>query len=82
VRQGSAVAHRIAAHPKRSDALSPRIETRPSKTRAGTGAGLERIERWSAEITSLVERDPACERLMTVPGIAPISSNATVARRG
>jgi hypothetical protein len=38
----------------------------------------ERIESLSADMTSLVETR-ACERLMTVPGIAPIISTATVA---
>jgi transposase len=42
----------------------------------------ERIEGLSADITSVVERDPACERLMTVPGIGPIISSATVAAIG
>ena len=42
----------------------------------------ERIEGLSADITSLVEKDPACERLMTVPGIGPIISSAMVAAIG
>src|SRR5258706_5595047 len=42
----------------------------------------ERIEGSSADITSLVEKDPACERLMTVPGIGPIISIAMVAAIG
>jgi transposase len=32
--------------------------------------------------TDLVAQDPACERLMTVPGIGPIISSATVAAIG
>ena len=42
----------------------------------------ERIEGLSADITNLVERDPACVRLMTVLGIGPIISIATVAAIG
>jgi len=38
----------------------------------------ERIEGLSADITNLVERDPACVRLMTVLGIGPIISIATI----
>src|SRR5258708_26183893 len=37
----------------------------------------ERIEGLSTDITSLVEQDPACARLMTVPGIGPIISSAS-----
>jgi transposase len=42
----------------------------------------ERIEGLSADITNLVERDPACVRVMTVLGIGPIISIATVAAIG
>jgi transposase len=42
----------------------------------------ERIEGLSAEITALAEQDMACKRLMTVPGIGPIISSATVAAIG
>src|SRR6516165_7006186 len=42
----------------------------------------ERIDGLSANIASLVEKDPACERLMTVPGIGPIISSAMVAAIG
>src|SRR6516165_2205261 len=42
----------------------------------------ERIESLSAEITRLVEQDPACQRLMTVPGIGPLTSSAMVAAIG
>jgi transposase len=42
----------------------------------------ERIEGVSAEIEALADEDPACERLMTVPGIGPIISSATVAAIG
>ena len=52
---------------KRSDVLSPRV-MRIIEDLAGDWRRLgERIEGLSADITSLVEKDPACERLMTVP---------------
>src|SRR5215475_1160048 len=38
----------------------------------------DRIEALSAEILNLSEKDPACHRLMTVPGIGPIISSAVV----
>jgi transposase len=67
---------------KRSDVLSPRM-MRIIEDLAGDWRRLdERIEGLSADITSLVERDPACERLMTVPGIGPIISSAMVAAIG
>jgi transposase len=67
---------------KRSDALSPRM-MHLIEDLAGDWPRLdERIEGLSTDITSLVEQDPACERLMTVPGIGPIISTATVAAIG
>jgi Transposase IS116/IS110/IS902 family len=39
----------------------------------------ERIKSVSSEIEALADQDPSCERLMTVPGIGPIISSATVA---
>jgi transposase len=42
----------------------------------------ERIEGLSADIETLVQHDPACQRLMTVPGIGPIISSAMVAAIG
>jgi hypothetical protein len=41
----------------------------------------ERIESLSDEIEALAHQDPACERLMTVPGIGPIISSAMVGDR-
>jgi transposase len=59
---------------KRSDALSARM-MRIIEDLAGYWRRLdERIEGLSTDTTSLVEQDPACERLMTVPGIGPIIS--------
>jgi transposase len=42
----------------------------------------ERIEGLSDEIEAVAHHDPACERLMTVPGIGPIISSAMVAAIG
>src|SRR4249919_4085502 len=42
----------------------------------------ERIEGLSTEIGALACQDPACDRLMTVPGIGPIISSAMVAAIG
>jgi transposase len=42
----------------------------------------ERIEGLSTDIKALADQDPACERLMTVPGIGPIISSAMVAAIG
>ena len=42
----------------------------------------ERLKALSAEIQSLSDHDPACQRLMTVPGIGPIISSAVVAAIG
>jgi transposase len=41
-----------------------------------------RIEGLSQEIEALAHQDPACERLMTVPGIGAIISSAMVAAIG
>ena len=41
-----------------------------------------RVDDVTEEIEALVKRDEACERLMTVPGIGPIISSATVATIG
>ena len=42
----------------------------------------ERIKGLSSEIETLAHQDTACERLITVPGIGPIISSATVAAIG
>jgi transposase len=67
---------------RRSDALSPRMMRLIEDLASDWRRLDERIEGLSADITSLVEQDPACERLMTVPGIGPIISSATVAAIG
>ena len=67
---------------KRTDVLSPRM-LRIIEDLAGDWRRLdERIESLSAEITRVVEQDPACQRLTTVPGIGPIISSAMVAAIG
>jgi len=67
---------------KRSDVVSPRM-MRLIEDLTGDWRRLdERIEGLSADIASLVEKDLACERLMTVPGIGPIISSAMVAAIG
>jgi transposase len=66
----------------RSDVLSPRM-MRVIEDLAGDWHRLdERIEGLSTEIAALADKDPACERLMTVPGIGPIISSAMVAAIG
>ena len=42
----------------------------------------ERIEGLTTEIETLARQDTGCERLMSVPGIGPIISSATVAAIG
>jgi transposase len=42
----------------------------------------ERIRGLPQEIKALARQDPACERLITVPGIGPIISSAIVAAIG
>jgi transposase len=42
----------------------------------------ERIAAVSAEIEALAEQDDCCQRLMSVPGIGPITSSAMVAAIG
>jgi transposase len=66
----------------RSDVLSPRM-MHVIEELAGDWHRLdERIEGVSADIEALADQDPGCERLMTVPGIGPIISSATVAAIG
>jgi transposase len=69
----------LAAPP---DVLSPRM-VRIIEDLAGDWRRLdERIEGLSAEIEVLAREDSGCERLMSVPGIGPIISSATVAAIG
>jgi transposase len=67
---------------KRSDVLSPRM-MRIIEELAGDWHRLdERIGGLSTDIKALADQDPACERLMSVPGIGPIISSAMVAAIG
>jgi transposase len=64
------------------DKLSPRM-LRTIETLVTDWRRLdERIEAVSTEIEALAEKDSGCQRLMTVPGIGPIISSATVAAIG
>src|SRR5713101_6240614 len=66
----------------RTDVLSPRM-LRIIEDLGGDWRRLdERIEGLSTEIGALACGDPACDRLMTVPGIGPIISSAMVAAIG
>jgi transposase len=66
----------------RSDLLSPRMLRVIEEQMADWRRLDERIEGLSKEIEALARQDPACERLMTVPGIGPIISSAMVAAIG
>ena len=71
---------RILAAP--GDVLSPRM-VHTIEDLAGDWRRLdERIERLSEEIEALGRKYAGCERLMSVPGIGPIISTATVAAIG
>ena len=71
---------RILATPP--DVLSPRM-ARAIEGLTGDWRWLDqRIEELSSEIEELASRDPACVRLMSVPGIGPIISSAMVAAIG
>jgi transposase len=71
---------RILATPP--DVLSPRM-VRLIEGLAGDWRRLdERIAGLSAEIEALARGDSGCERLMSVPGIGPLISSATVAAIG
>jgi transposase len=67
---------------KRADLLSSRMMRIIEDLAADWRRLDERIEGLSTDITRVVEQDPACERLMTVPGIGPIISSAMVAAIG
>ncbi|MFZ1104066.1 MAG: IS110 family transposase [Hyphomicrobiaceae bacterium] len=66
----------------RTDALSPRLLHVIEDLVADWRRLDERIEDVSLEIEGVACRDAGCERLMTVPGIGPIISSATVAAIG
>jgi transposase len=66
----------------RSDALSARMVRVIEELAADWRRLDERIEGLSREIEALARKDIGCERLMSVPGIGPIISSATVAAIG
>jgi transposase len=66
----------------RSDALAPRMLRIIEELACDWRRLDERIERLSQEIETLARQNPACGRLMTVPGIGPIISSAMVAAIG
>lgn len=66
----------------RTDVLSPRM-VRTIEDLADDWRSLDRrVENISAEIQALGQDEPGCERLMTVPGIGPLISSATVCAIG
>jgi transposase len=66
----------------RTDVLSPRM-VRTIEDLARDWRRLdERIEGLTTEIETLARQDTGCDRLMSVPGIGPIISSATVAAIG
>jgi transposase len=66
----------------RTDLLSPRM-LHVIEDLAGDWRRLdERIEALSTEIGAIAAADPNCQRTMTVPGVGPIISSATVAAIG
>src|SRR5712672_194040 len=66
----------------RTDALSPRM-LRVIEELTGDWRRLDqRIDGLTGEIEALARQDQACSRLMTVPGIGPITSSAMVAAIG
>jgi transposase len=66
----------------RTDVLSPRI-LRIVEDLVGDWRRLdERIKGLSGEIEALARQDQGCARLMSVPGIGPITSSAMVAAIG
>jgi transposase len=66
----------------RTDVLSPRM-ARTIEDLARDWRRLdERIEGLTTEIETIARQDAGCERLMSVPGIGPIISSATVAAIG
>src|SRR5262245_42461367 len=66
----------------RTDVLSPRLLHIIEDLVADWRRLDERIDTVALEIEALANQNASCERLMTVPGIGPIISSATVAAIG
>jgi transposase len=66
----------------RTDVLSPRLLHIIEDLVADWRRLDQRIDDVSLQIEALAKADAACERLMTVPGVGPIISSATVAAIG
>ncbi len=66
----------------RTDLLAPRLIHTIEGLATDWRRLDERIDEISAEIEAMARKDAGCERLMTVPGIGPIISSATVATIG
>jgi transposase len=69
----------LASH---TDMLSPRMLRVIDELTADWRRLDERIDGLSAEIEAVARQDAGCERLMSVPGLGPIISSATVAAIG
>ncbi len=67
---------------KAPDALSPRMVRIIENLAADWRRLDERVEEVSTEIEMLARKEAPCQRLMTVPGIGPLISSATVATIG
>src|SRR2546430_5957804 len=66
----------------RTEVLSPRMASVIEGLAEDWRRLDTRIEELSAEIEAVARKDTGCERLMSVPGIGPIISSATVAAIG
>ena len=64
------------------DVLSPRMARVIEGLAEGWRRLDQRVEELSSEIEELANSDPACVRLMSIPGIGPIISSAMVAAIG
>jgi transposase len=84
VRQGPAPLRKVLPEILSSptEALSPRMVRLIADLSEDWRRLDERIEGISAEIEAVARKDAGCERLMSVPGIGPIISSATVAAIG
>jgi transposase len=67
---------------KRTDVLSPHMLHLIEGLADDWHRLDERIESLSSEVNALASQDPACDRLMSVPGIGPIIASAIVAAIG